>query len=205
MATWGSSAKGRPAVIESPVLERFSHAVMAGLAEGMVVEIDGLGTFYPHPATGFLFAPHTRPAIFIAYGTEDRDAASALYETFDRAGFSPWMDSKKLLPGQNWARALEAAIETSDFCVPCFSSRTVARRGGFQAEIRYALDCARGVPIEEIFLVPVRLDTCRVPRSIQRECQYVDLFPDWATGVAKVVAAIRAEWELRRDRRFLAR
>jgi hypothetical protein len=33
----------------------------------------------------------------------------------------------------------------------------------------------------------------------------VDLFPDWATGVAKVVAAIRAEWELRRDRRFLAR
>ena len=129
----------------------------------------------------------------------------AIYLAFEHAGFSPWMDSKKLLPGQNWARALEAAIETSDFCVPCFSSRSVARRGGFQAEIRYALDCARRVPLDEIFLVPVRLDACRVPRSIQREWQYVDLFPDWACGVARVVSAIRAEWELRRDRRFTAR
>jgi len=191
-------------MIDSPVLERFSQAVLAGLAEGKVVEIDGLGTFYPHPA-GFRFAPHTRPAVFIAYSAEDCVAAAALYQVFERAGFSPWMDSKKLLPGQNWARALEAAIETSDFCVPCFSTRSVAKRGGFQAEIRYALDCARRVPLEEIFLVPVRLDACRVPRSIQREWQYVDLFPDWASGVVQVVAAIRAEWELRRDRRFLIR
>jgi len=38
--------------------------------------------------------------------------------------------------------------------------------GGFQAEIRYALDCARRIPLDEIFVVPVRLDACRVPRSI---------------------------------------
>ena len=117
-------------MIDSPVLERFSRAVLSGLAAGKAVEIDGLGTFYPHPVAGFRFAPHTRPAIFIAYGAEDSEAAAALYLAFERAGFSPWMDSKKLLPGQNWARALEAAIETSDFCVPCFSSRSVARRGG---------------------------------------------------------------------------
>jgi hypothetical protein len=39
---------------------------------------------------------------------------------------------------------------------------------GFQAEIRYALDCARQLPPDEIFIVPVRLDGCPVPRSIQR-------------------------------------
>jgi hypothetical protein len=192
-------------VLDSPLLEVFSRAVLAGLAEGKAVEIDGLGTFYPHPGSGFRFVPHTRPAIFIAYGAEDQEAAAALYLAFQRAGFSPWMDCKKLLPGQNWARALEAAIETSDFCVPCFSSRSVDKRGGFQAEIRYALDCARRVPLEEIFLVPVRLDACRVPRSVQREWQYVDLFPDWTAGVARVVFTIRAEWERRRERRFPAR
>ena len=192
-------------MIDSPLLERFSRAVLAGLAEGKAVEIDGLGTFYPHSESGFRFVPHTRPAIFVAYGAEDQEAAAALYLAFQRAGFNPWMDSKKLLPGQNWARALEAAIETSDFCVPCFSTRSVDKRGGFQAEIRYALDCARRVPLEEIFLVPVRLDPCRVPRSVQREWQYVDLFPDWSAGVARLVATIRAEWDLRGDRRFLAR
>ena len=190
---------------DSPLLERFSRAVLAGLAEGKPVEIEGLGTFYPHPTAGFRFAPHTRPAIFIAYGTEDRDAADALFQAFERAGFSPWMDEKKLLPGQNWARALEAAIETSDFFVPCFSSRSMAKRGGFHAEIRYALDCARRVPLEEIYLVPVRLDACRVPRSIQREWQYIDLFPDWTAGIARLIGAIRAEWQLRRDHRFMAR
>ena len=190
---------------DSPVLERFSRAVLKGLAEGKAVEIDGLGTFYPHPTAGFRFAPFTRPSIFIAYGTEDRAAAAALYLAFERAGFSPWMDAKKLLPGQNWARALEAAIETSDFFVACFSSRSAAKRGGFHAEIRYALDCARRIPLEEIFLLPVRLDSCRVPRSIQREWQYVDLFPDWTAGVARLTATIRAEWQVRRDRRFMAR
>jgi len=192
-------------VTESPALERFARAVLAGLADGKAVEIDGLGTFYPHPAAGFRFAPHTRPTVFLAYGTEDRTAASALYLEFERAGFNPWMDAKKLLPGQNWARALESAIETTDFFVPCFSSRSVAKRGGFQAEIRYALDCARRVPLDEIFLVPARLDACRVPRSIQRECQYVDLFPDWSAGAARLISAIRGEWQLRRDRRFMAR
>lgn len=192
-------------MIDYPLLERFSRAVLASLAEGRSVEIDGLGTFYPHPALGFRFVPHSHPGIFIAYAAEDQVAAAALYLAFQRAGFKPWMDSKKLLPGQNWARALEAAIETSDFCVPCFSTRSVDKRGGFQAEIRYALDCARRVPLEEIFLLPVRLDACRVPRSVQREWQYVDLFPDWTAGVARVVATIRAEWELRGERRFPAR
>ena len=63
--------------------------------------------------------------------------------------------------------------------------------GGFQAEIRYALDCARRIPLDEIFVVPVRLDACRVPRSIQRELQYVDLFPEWERGVTRLVETMR--------------
>ena len=101
------------------------------------------------------------------------------------------MDVRRLLPGQNWPRAIESAIETSSFFVACFSTRSVNQWGGFQAEIRYALDCARRVPLDDIFVVPVRLDACRVPRSIQRELQYIDLFPDWERGVRRLVAMMR--------------
>jgi hypothetical protein len=38
---------------------------------------------------------------------------------------------------------------------------------------------ARRIPLDEIFTVPVRLDCCLVPGSVQRETQYIDLFPDW--------------------------
>jgi hypothetical protein len=157
------------------------------------VEIDGLGTFYPDAARGFRFEAHPQPKIFIAYVTEDAAAAERLYDGLAGAGFSPWMDARKLLPGQNWPRAIELAIESSDFFVACFSTNSVRKRGGFQAEIRYALDCARRLPLDEIFLVPVRLDICRVPRSIQREWQYVDLFPDWPSGLDRLVSMIRQE------------
>jgi hypothetical protein len=88
-----------------------------------------------------------------------------LYDALEGAGFRPWMDVRRLLPGQNWPRA----IETSNFFPACFSTNSVNKRGGFQAEIRYVLDCARRSPLDEVFVVPVRLDACRVPRTIQSE------------------------------------
>jgi hypothetical protein len=69
----------------------------------------------------------------------------------------------------------------------------VNKTGGFQSEIRYALDCARRVPLDEIFVVPVRLDGCSVPRSIQREFQYIDLFPDWERGIRRLATMMRRE------------
>jgi len=64
------------------------------------------------------------------------------------------------------------------------------KKGGFQAEIRYALDCARRVPLDDVFLIPVRLDACAVPASIRREIQYIDLFPDWERGFRRIVTIL---------------
>ena len=98
------------------------------------------------------------------------------------------------LPGQNWPRSIEAAISTSDFFLACFSHRSVKKKGGFQAEIRYALECTQRIPLDEIFLIPARLDACPVPMRIQRETQYIDLFPDWDDGLRRVVTAMRRQW-----------
>jgi hypothetical protein len=117
---------------------------------------------------------------------EDAAAVDRLFRALDEHAFAPWMDRRKLLPGQNWPRAIEEAIETSDFFVACYSQNSVGKKGGFQAEIRYALECARRVPLDEIFIVPVRLDDCRVPARIQRELQYIDLFPDWGKGLSRL-------------------
>jgi hypothetical protein len=125
--------------------------------------------------------------------------AARLYRDLDAAGFSPWMDVRKLLAGQNWPRAIESAIEGSDFFIACFSANSVRKKGGFQAEIRYALDCARQVPLDEIFIVPVRLDECSVPRTIRHELQYIDLFPDWNDGMDRLVSMLRREVEKRRS------
>jgi hypothetical protein len=180
-------------VVSRSLTEQLSQVVIRGVAAGKTVEIDGLGVFYPDPVQGFRFEPHDRPQVFIAYGREDIAAAGHLYDVLDAAGFGPWLDIRKLLPGQNWARAIESAIETSDFFIACFSTNSVRKKGGFQAEIRYALDCARRVPLDEIFLVPVRLNECPMPRSIQNEIQYLDLFPDWQRGIRRLIGMMRRE------------
>jgi len=54
------------------------------------------------------------------------------------------------------------------------------------------------VPLDQIFIVPVRLDGCRVPRAIQREYQYVDLFPDWPKGLRRLSHMMRQESARRR-------
>jgi len=45
----------------------------------------------------------------------------------------------------------------------------------------------------------VRLDGCTVPRAIEREVQYVDLFGNWQRGLARVVAILRREWKRRQS------
>ena len=183
-------------------LEHLAQVVIRGLAAGQSVEIEHLGVFYPDPAGGFRFEPRLVPHVFLAYVMEDAAPAERLYEALQAEGFRPWMDVRNLVPGQNWPRAIERAIECSDFFVPCFSRNSVNKWGGFQAEIRYALDCARRVPLDDIFIVPVRLDECRVPRSIQREFQYIDLFPDWTRGLQRLARMMRREKRKRLAKRL---
>lgn len=158
---------------------------------GKEVEIEGLGTLRRNLNGGYSFDPQPEPQVFIAYVEEDFPMARRLFESLRAAGCSPWLDKEKLLPGQNWPRSIERAIEISDVFVACFSSRSIAKRGQFQSELRYALDCARRTPLDESFLLPVRFDACEVPRRVSDHVQYVDLFPDWERGLKRVVKAIR--------------
>jgi hypothetical protein len=171
----------------------FALLLQECLASGEPVHIDDLGIFMPGPDNGFRFIPNQLQRVFIAYVQEDAVLARKLYRDLTMRGFNPWLDRKKLLPGQNWPRAIDAAIETSDFFIACFSRNSVSKRGAFHSELRYALECAGRMPLDEIFVIPVRLDQCTVPRSLLSQIEYVDLFPDWVAGVDTIAAAMQRE------------
>ncbi len=178
-----------PRSVTTPA-RRVAQIVRQALEHGATVEIDGLGTFLPASDRTFRFVAQTKPRVFIAYVEEDLAAARRLYQAFEEHGFRPWLDKKSLMPGQNWPRAIETAIQAADFFVACFSHRSTSKRGSFHSELRYALFCAEKIPLDEIFFIPLRLDDCVVPRRIAKQVQYVDLFPDREAGIAKVVAVM---------------
>ena len=184
------------------ITRRVARIVRKALEQGTPVEIDGLGTFLPGRSQGFRFLAQTKPRVFIAYVEEDLVAARKLYAAFAKNGFRPWLDKRQLLPGQNWPRAIETAIQASSFFVACFSQRSTCKRGSFHSELRFALNCAAQIPMDEIFFIPVRLDHCVVPRNISRRIQYVDLFPDWQAGI-KTVLGVMTKQENNRKRKRL--
>ncbi|MBM3758896.1 MAG: TIR domain-containing protein [Acidobacteria bacterium] len=141
--------------------KQVSRIILDCLKRGKPVEIEGFGTFHPQSDGGFEFVAMHAPRVFISYAAEDRKQAQALYDALAAAGLNPWLDRRNLKAGQNWPRLIEAAIEASDFFVACMSSNSVLKRGGFQAEIRYALDIARRLPLEDTFIIPVRFDEYR--------------------------------------------
>ena len=170
------------------------------LRDGASVEIEGLGSFEHDGDHKIVFRLSGDPMVFLAYAQEDRPKVKKLYAQLQQAGLEPWMDCKKLLPGQNWPRAIEQSIELCDFFLGCFSTNSTAKRGHFQSELAFALNAATRVPQDEVFFVPVRLDDCEVPRQIASTTHYIDLFPDWDRGVRKLIASLRRQYRPRKRR-----
>lgn len=170
------------------------------LREGASVEIDGLGAFEYDNDHRIVLRLSGDPMVFLAYAQEDRPKVKKLYAQLQQAGLEPWMDCKKLLPGQNWPRAIEHSIELCDFFLGCFSTDSITKRGHFQSELAFALNAATRLPQDHVFFVPVRLDDCELPRSIANTTHYVDLFPDWNRGVRKLIAALRRQHRPRKRR-----
>jgi len=128
-----------------------------------------------------------RATVFISYAREDFAFAEKLCDLLS-AEFSPWMDKKNLIGGQDWERALTVAVRQSDFFIFCASANSVAKRGTIQKEIKLALDVWREKLEDDIYFIPVRLERCDVPGHISR-FQWIDAFESgW---FEKVVRALR--------------
>jgi hypothetical protein len=104
--------------------------------------------------------------IFISYAREDENPALEIYEILLSEGFSVWIDQKKLMAGQDWKTEIETAIKECDIFIACLSNHSVNKVGFVQAELKRALEVADLMPEGRIFIIPVRLDDCKLPTKL---------------------------------------
>ena len=115
--------------------------------------------------------------VFLCHSSQDKPAVRELYQKLSTEPWiQPWLDEKKLLPGQDWDLAIERAVEESDAVIVLISNSSVTKEGYIQKELRFILDIALTKPEEEIFVIPLRLEDCQPPRRL-RAFHYVDYFP----------------------------
>ena len=96
--------------------------------------------------------------VFLCHAATDKPKVETLYRRLAKAGFEPWLDKKKLLPGQDWDLEIRAAVRASDVVIVCLTRNSVNKEGYVQKEIRLALDVADEKPEGTIYLIPARFE-----------------------------------------------
>ena len=124
---------------------------------------------------------------FLIHAHADRETVRRLYRRMARDGIHTWLDVERLQPGQDWQAEIRKALLRSDVVIVCLSTSFNDKHGYRHEELKLALEKARLMPNDEIFIIPVRLEKCDMPESF-RHLHRVDLFePD---GYQKLIQAL---------------
>jgi formylglycine-generating enzyme required for sulfatase activity len=133
-----------------------------------------------------------------------------MHRYLSQHGIQPWLDQVDLLPGQNWELEIPKALFSSDVILVCLSKNSINKEGYVQKEIVFALDKAMEKPEGTIFIIPVKLEDCEVPKRLS-PYQWVDYYrPDGrkrllmglnmrATGLEDVSPVIMEDTRQRRS------
>jgi hypothetical protein len=133
------------------------------------------------------------PKVFLSYAREDIKSAQHLFNDLRNAGVEVWFDQVSLLPGHKWKVAIQQAIEKNRFFIALLSTKSVNKMGYVQKELKEALDILDQYPESSIFLIPVRLDACNTSYERLRDLQWVDMFPDWNNGLARILKSLKSQ------------
>jgi hypothetical protein len=115
--------------------------------------------------------------VFLCHASQDKPIVRELYQQLLKEDWiDPWLDEEQLLPGQDWNLEIEKAVESSEAVIVCVSTNSVAKEGYVQRELRQVLNIALEKLEGAIFVLPVRLDDCPLPRQL-RDRQSLDYFP----------------------------
>lgn len=113
--------------------------------------------------------------VFLCHASQDKPDVLRLHRNLKRRNVKPWLDQIDLLPGENWEIEIPNALFSSDVILVCLSKNSVDKEGYVQKEITFALDKALEKPDGTIFIVPVKLEECELPKKLSR-FQAVELF-----------------------------
>jgi formylglycine-generating enzyme required for sulfatase activity len=116
-------------------------------------------------------------SVFLCHASGDKPAVRELHARLLAEGWiDPWLDEEKLYPGQDWDIEIEKAVEAAHAVIVFLSKNSVNKEGYVQRELRFVLDIALTKPEETIFVIPLRLEACELPRRL-RAYQFADYFP----------------------------
>jgi hypothetical protein len=112
--------------------------------------------------------------VFLCHAHDNAGIVHELYDHLIADGVAAWLDTEKLIGGQDWEYVIRKAVRESDVFIVCLSKQFV-QKGFRHKEVRIAMDEAALKPEGKVFIIPLRLEECNVPQYLNR-WHKVDLF-----------------------------
>jgi hypothetical protein len=132
-------------------------------------------------------------SVFVSYARENIEEARKVVAALRRVGHETWWDQDSMSAGSRWRLETKTAIERSRFFVALMSSASEQKRGFVQKELTYALEVLEEYPDGRIYFIPARLEECKPSRAGLCNLQFLDLFPLFDQGIAKLLHTIARE------------
>lgn len=136
--------------------------------EGTISVEDNVVEIYQQIAVVDKFGRPRRLNVFLCHASGDKPTIRLLYKKLQKIGVTPWLDEQNLLPGQDWETEIEKAIKHTDAILVCLSQQSISKIGFVQKEIKRALDVADEQPEGSIFIIPLKLEECKIPDRLAR-------------------------------------
>jgi hypothetical protein len=129
--------------------------------------------------------------VFISYATEDHTIAKRLYDDLKKEGLTPWLDREDLLPGQNWRESIPRIIKASSYFLLVISKNSVTKRGYIQKEQKIALELLDEFPLDEIFIIPARIDNTEPLDERLQNIHWADL-SNYEQGLKQILRTLKS-------------
>jgi len=106
--------------------------------------------------------------VFLCHSSGDKPTVRDLYKRLQADGFEPWLDEEDILPGHDWEEEIRKAVRATEAIIVCLSQSSISKEGFVQKEIGYALNVAEEKPENTLFIFPLKLEECDIPRRLSR-------------------------------------
>ena len=125
------------------------------------------------------------PDIFITYSSKDQKVARIICTALENRGLTCWISSRDVKPGQNFQEQIVRSIRAAKIMVLVFTANA-----NNSNEIKKELALASQ---NNLLVIPVRIEDVAPNEAFAYEFatrQWIDLFDDWETSVARLVELI---------------
>lgn len=119
------------------------------------------------------------PLVFISYALEDKEYVRKIADNIWDDGILTWLDTKDLMPGDNWKERISDAMERADFVLLFMSNESLSKTGFVQNELREALEQRKSRPLNQTYIIPILIEPGVPPQELN-DLHWLNMWEDGA-------------------------